>query len=199
LDRSLPRRSDANSHIGIVDRSRGSEHAARAPDLGATLTTLYLNFEKEAQAALGLAIRCPLVCPAAYRLPDGPVPASAPYSARRCLQTSVGSDFLRSVATDSGLYHTTPSTAPSDHFGRSRDIILASIEICAASEDVAETPPLDSFVQAHLRASIHLGTGSQLHRRSRSNQTKPFRSPLAKQPFSAVAQRLAERVEVLRW
>ena len=46
--------------------------AARALGLGATLTTLYLQFEKEAEAALGLGRRA-LVCAAADRLSDGTV------------------------------------------------------------------------------------------------------------------------------
>jgi hypothetical protein len=56
VDRPLPRRWDADSHIGIVNLSSGSEYAprTRALGLGATLTTLYLQFEKEAEAALGL-------------------------------------------------------------------------------------------------------------------------------------------------
>jgi nitroreductase len=64
--------------------------AARALGLGATLTTLYLNFEKEAEAALGLP---PGVHSYAFadRLPDGPVWASPPYPAGRCrLRRSVG-------------------------------------------------------------------------------------------------------------
>jgi nitroreductase len=42
--------------------------AARALGLGATLTTLYLNFEKEAEAAIGL----PSGVHSYARLPDGP-------------------------------------------------------------------------------------------------------------------------------
>jgi len=73
--------------------------AARALGLGATLTTLYLPFEKEVGAALGFAARCPLLCPATDRLPHGPVWASPPYRARRCcLRRSVGPDLRRSVA-----------------------------------------------------------------------------------------------------
>ena len=65
--------------------------AARALGLGATLTTLYLQFEKEAEAALGLPSWCPLLCPAADRLPDGSVRASPPCRARRCrLRGSMG-------------------------------------------------------------------------------------------------------------
>ena len=43
-------------HVRFFDLPGGSEHAlaARALGLGATLTTLYLSFEKEVEAALGL-------------------------------------------------------------------------------------------------------------------------------------------------
>jgi len=47
--------------------------AARALGLGATLTTLYLQFEKEAEAALGLPPSVYLICPDTDRLPHGPV------------------------------------------------------------------------------------------------------------------------------
>jgi nitroreductase len=52
----LPRRRHPDPHIRVIDLPCGSEHAlaARALGLGATLTTLYLQFEKEAEAALGL-------------------------------------------------------------------------------------------------------------------------------------------------
>ena len=48
--------SHSHSHVGLLDLPGSSEHAlaARALGLGATLTTLYLQFEKEAEAALGL-------------------------------------------------------------------------------------------------------------------------------------------------
>jgi nitroreductase len=60
--------------------------AARALGLGATLTTLYLNFEKEAEAALGL--------PPGVRRPHGPVWARPPYCAGRCrLRGSVGQTY----------------------------------------------------------------------------------------------------------
>jgi hypothetical protein len=45
--------------------------AARALGLGATLTTLYLQFEKEGRTPL--APRRPFLCPGANRLPDGAV------------------------------------------------------------------------------------------------------------------------------
>ena len=47
----MPRRRDSDPHIGLVNLSSRSEHAF---GLGATLTTLYLQFEKEAEAAFGL-------------------------------------------------------------------------------------------------------------------------------------------------
>jgi nitroreductase len=50
----LPRRRDPDPHIRFVDLSSGSKHAAaaRALGLGAPLTTLYLQSEKEAEATL---------------------------------------------------------------------------------------------------------------------------------------------------
>jgi nitroreductase len=54
--------------------------AARALGLGTTLTTLYLQFEKEAEAALGLPPN--VLCLAADRLPNGPVQVSPSYRAR---------------------------------------------------------------------------------------------------------------------
>ena len=56
MDRPLPRRRESDADLGIVHIPGSSEHAlaARALGLGATLTTLYLQFEKEAEAALGL-------------------------------------------------------------------------------------------------------------------------------------------------
>jgi nitroreductase len=56
--------------------------AARALGLGATLTTLYLQFEKESGGRSRLAARCPLLCSAADRLPDGQVRASPPCPSR---------------------------------------------------------------------------------------------------------------------
>jgi nitroreductase len=73
--------------------------AARALGLGATLTTLYLQFEKEAEAALGLPPRRPLLCPAANRLPHGKVRADSPCSSGGCrLRGSMGADLPGSVA-----------------------------------------------------------------------------------------------------
>ena len=56
MDRPLSRRRHPDPHIRIIDLSCGAEHAAggESAGLGATLTTLYLQFEKEAEAALGL-------------------------------------------------------------------------------------------------------------------------------------------------
>jgi hypothetical protein len=56
LDRPVPGRRHRDSHVGFVHLPSGAEHAAggTSPRLGATLTTLYLQFEKEAEAALGL-------------------------------------------------------------------------------------------------------------------------------------------------
>jgi hypothetical protein len=65
--------------------------ASRAPGLGATLTTLNLNLEKEAEAAFGLPPQRPLLCPAADQLSHGPVRASPSCSSRRCrLRGSLG-------------------------------------------------------------------------------------------------------------
>src|ERR1700737_723282 len=56
MDRPLPRRRHPDPHVLLFDLSSGSEYAAaaRALGLGRTLTTLYLQFEKEAESALGL-------------------------------------------------------------------------------------------------------------------------------------------------
>jgi nitroreductase len=65
--------------------------AARALGLGATLTTLYLAHEKEAEVALGLPPGVHL-CAAADRLPDGPVRAGPARLAERCrVRGQVGS------------------------------------------------------------------------------------------------------------
>jgi nitroreductase len=58
--------------------------AARALGLGATLTTLYLQFEKEAEAALGLppGVHSYAVLPIGY--PMGRFWTSPPCSTRRC-------------------------------------------------------------------------------------------------------------------
>jgi nitroreductase len=80
--------------------------AARALGLGATLTTLYLQFEKEAGGRARVAARRALLCLAADRLSHGPVRASPPCSARRCrLRRSVGRALPGSVATRSILRH----------------------------------------------------------------------------------------------
>jgi nitroreductase len=52
----MPRRRLSDPYVQLVDLSCGAEHllAARALGLGATLTTLYFQFETEAEAALGL-------------------------------------------------------------------------------------------------------------------------------------------------
>jgi nitroreductase len=54
--RPLPRRRHPNPHVGssIYPAVQNMLLTARALGLGATLTTLYLQFEKEAEAALGL-------------------------------------------------------------------------------------------------------------------------------------------------
>jgi nitroreductase len=73
--------------------------AARALGLGATLTTLYLQFEKEVGGRTQLAARRPLVCLAADRLPNGPVWASPPHRADRCrLREPVGPTLPGSIA-----------------------------------------------------------------------------------------------------
>lgn len=58
--------------------------AARALGLGATLTTLYLQFEEEAEARARPAGPRALVCAAADRLSDGTVWAGPPYPSHRC-------------------------------------------------------------------------------------------------------------------
>jgi nitroreductase len=55
--------------------------AARALGLGATLTTLYLQFEKEAEVALGLPPNVRSYALPADRLPDETVWAGSPYCA----------------------------------------------------------------------------------------------------------------------
>ena len=56
MDCAVPRRWYADPHVWFVDLSSVQIMllAARALGLGATLTTLYLQFEKEAEAAIGL-------------------------------------------------------------------------------------------------------------------------------------------------
>jgi nitroreductase len=55
LDRALPRRRHPDPHgSSIYPAVQNMLLAARALGLGATLTTPYLQFEKEAEAALGL-------------------------------------------------------------------------------------------------------------------------------------------------
>jgi len=54
VDRPLPRRRDTTSGSSIYPAVQNMLLAARALGLGATLTTLHLQFEKEAEAALGL-------------------------------------------------------------------------------------------------------------------------------------------------
>jgi hypothetical protein len=75
---------DANSRSSIYPAARGMLLAARALGLGATLTSLYLKFEKEVEAALGSAAGRALVCAIAERLSDGSFRAGAPGTDRRC-------------------------------------------------------------------------------------------------------------------
>jgi nitroreductase len=73
--------------LGILGNNPAVQNmllAPRALGLGATLTTLYLQFEKEAEAALGLPPGVHSYAAAADRLPDGTVRASPPYRADRC-------------------------------------------------------------------------------------------------------------------
>ena len=58
--------------------------AARALGLGATLTTLYLNFEKEVEGCSRLAGGRALICTPADRVSDGSFRAGAPRPYRRC-------------------------------------------------------------------------------------------------------------------
>ena len=89
LEGATPTRTSGSSTYPAVQNML---LAARALGLGATLTTLYLQFEKEAEAALWLAAERPLLCPAAHRLPNGAVWASPSYPAHRYrLRGSVGS------------------------------------------------------------------------------------------------------------
>jgi hypothetical protein len=56
MDCALHGRRHLDPHIRLLDLSGGPEHAVGGASarLRATLTTLYLNFEKEVEAALGL-------------------------------------------------------------------------------------------------------------------------------------------------
>jgi hypothetical protein len=57
VDCSLPRRRWTDTHVGVVDLPSGTEHAAGGASARPgypTLTTLYLQLEKETEAALGL-------------------------------------------------------------------------------------------------------------------------------------------------
>jgi nitroreductase len=58
--------------------------AARALGLGATLTTLYLNFEKESRSGSRVTCRCAFVCADPHRLPHRAVRAGSPCSPHRC-------------------------------------------------------------------------------------------------------------------
>jgi len=58
--------------------------AARALGLGATLTTLYLQFEKRSRGSTRLAAGRALICAAADRLSDGTVWAGPPCPSHRC-------------------------------------------------------------------------------------------------------------------
>ena len=73
--------------------------AARALGLGATLTTLYLNFEKETEAALGLPpASTPMPCCRSTIQWD--VSGWFAVCAHRCRSTKIdGPDLSRSVAT----------------------------------------------------------------------------------------------------
>jgi nitroreductase len=73
--------------------------AARALGLGATLTTLYLQFEKEARRLWAFRpVSTHMLC--CHRLSDGPVWASAPRHSRHSrLSRSMGPALPRSVAT----------------------------------------------------------------------------------------------------
>ena len=64
--------------------------AARALGLGATLTMLYLNFEKEMEAEFGLPpnVHSYALLPIGY--PDGTVRASPPYPARPMSSMKIG-------------------------------------------------------------------------------------------------------------
>jgi nitroreductase len=77
LEGATPTRTSGSS---IYPAVQNMLLAARALGLGATLTTLYLNFEKEVETALGL----PPNVHSYARLPHRPVRASPPYCPRRC-------------------------------------------------------------------------------------------------------------------
>jgi hypothetical protein len=94
--------------------------AARALGLGAPLTTLYLQFEKEAEAALGLPRGVHSYAPLliGYHPPNETVRASSPYVGRCRLRRSVGqpcSDRAGACCSDRRLFgsredFTTPLT-----------------------------------------------------------------------------------------
>jgi hypothetical protein len=80
LEGATPTRTSGSS---IYPAVQNMLLAARALGLGTTLTTLYLQFEKEADATRVAAER-PLIRLAADRLSNGPVWASPPCPPRRC-------------------------------------------------------------------------------------------------------------------
>ena len=83
--------------------------AASALGLGATLTTLYLAFEGEAEAALGLpaGVHSYAILPTGY--PNGPIWTGAPCPAGRCrLRRSVGPALSKCVAAQTWLVSRLP-------------------------------------------------------------------------------------------
>jgi len=54
LDCPVPRRCEPRPEALAPRSTGGSEHAIGSTSLSATLTTLYLQFEKEAEAVMGL-------------------------------------------------------------------------------------------------------------------------------------------------
>ena len=89
LEGATPTRTSGSS---IYPAVQNMLLAARALGLGATLTTLYLQFEKEAEAAFGLppGVHSYALIPIGY--PIWPVRACPPYYAGRCrLRRPVGS------------------------------------------------------------------------------------------------------------
>jgi nitroreductase len=86
LDCSLPRRRHSDPHIRFIHLSRGAEHAARGKSARPRrdIDDAVFAVREGSGSGSGLAARRPFLCPAAYRLPDGPVWASPPCRAPRC-------------------------------------------------------------------------------------------------------------------
>ena len=119
MDRPLPRRRYTDPHVRLIHpAAQNMLLAARALGLGATLTTLHLQFGKEVEAGRKLAARRALLRPAPDRLPDGSVRDSSQRSADRC-------SLLRSVRSLRSRLTSMRSAAA--HLGRQLILALSQV------------------------------------------------------------------------